>query len=45
MIPSGQFIISTRTFKEYFNKESLQEHRIDTSLDVTMFAKEIAPCL
>lgn len=45
VIPSGQFIISTRTFKEYFNKESLQEHRIDTSLDVTMFAKEIAPCL
>ena len=45
VIPSGQFIISSRTFQEYFNKESLQEHKIDTSLDVTMFGKEIAPCL
>lgn len=45
VIPSGQFIISSRTFKEYFNKESLQEHTIDTSLDVTLFGKEIAPCL
>lgn len=45
VIPSGQFIISIRTFKEYFNKESLQERTIDTSLDVTIFGKEIAPCL
>lgn len=45
VIPSGQFIISTRTFQEYFNKESLQEQKIDTSLDITTFAKEIAPCL
>ncbi len=45
VIPSGQFIISSRTFKEYFNKESLQEHKIDTSLDVSLFGKEIAPCL
>ena len=45
VIPSGQFIISTRTFQEYFNKEFLQEQVIDTTLDVTMFAKEIAPCL
>lgn len=45
VIPSGQFIISSRTFNEYFNKEILQEHKIDTSLDVTMFGKEIAPCL
>ena len=45
VICSGQFIISSRTFKDYFNKESLQEHKIDTSLDVTIFGKEIAPCL
>lgn len=45
VIPSGQFIISTRTFKEYFSKGDLQEHTIDTSLDVTLFGKEIAPCL
>ena len=45
VIPSGQFIISTKTFKEYFNKESLQDCKIDTSLDVRLFAKEIAPCM
>ena len=45
VLPSGQFIISSRTFTEYFNKESLQERQIDTTLDVTIFAKEIAPCL
>ncbi|MBP3722612.1 MAG: adenylyltransferase/cytidyltransferase family protein [Selenomonadaceae bacterium] len=42
---SGEFIISSKTFSEYFAKESLQEQKIDTTLDVTLFAKEIAPCL
>lgn len=45
VIPSGQFIISLRTFQEYFNKESLQEQKVDTAVDVITFAKEIAPCL
>lgn len=45
VIPSGEFIISTKTFAEYFLKESIQSKKIDTSLDVTLFAKEIAPCL
>ena len=45
VMPSGQFIISSRTFSEYFNKESLQERSIDTSLDVTLFANDIAPCM
>lgn len=43
--PSGEFIISSKTFSEYFRKESIQEQKIDTTLDVTLFAKEIAPCL
>jgi len=42
---SGEFIISSKTFAEYFCKESIQEQKIDTTLDVTLFAKEIAPCL
>lgn len=42
---SGEFIISSKTFAEYFCKESIQEQKIDTTLDVTIFAKEIAPCL
>lgn len=45
VIPSGKFIISSLTFSEYFNKSEMQGRTIDTSLDVTVFAREIAPCL
>ncbi len=45
VIPSGKFIISSLTFSEYFNKSELQSKTIDTSKDVTIFAREIAPCL
>lgn len=45
VMPSGEFIISAKTFSEYFAKESIQEQKIDTSKDVTLFAKEIAPTL
>lgn len=45
VIPSGRFIISSLTFSEYFNKSKLQERVIDTSMDLLIFAKEIAPCL
>ena len=45
VVPSGKFIISSLTFEEYFNKSSLQDKVIDPSLDVSVFAKEIAPCL
>ena len=45
VLPSGKFIISALTFSDYFNKKEIQEHAVDTSLDVTLFAKEIAPVL
>ena len=45
VIPSGRFIISSLTFSEYFNKSELQERVVDTSMDVLLFAREIAPCL
>ena len=45
VIPSGRFIISSLTFSEYFNKSELQEREIDTSNDILIFAREIAPCL
>ena len=45
VIPSGKFVISSLTFSDYFNKSELQDRTIDTSLDVTVFAREIAPCL
>lgn len=45
LIPSGKFIISSLTFSEYFNKSELQDRVVDTSTDVLMFVREIAPCL
>lgn len=45
VFPSGKFVLSSLTFSEYFNKSELQDRTIDTSLDVTVFAREIAPCL
>ncbi len=43
VVESGEFIISSLTFEGYFNKSELQDRVIDTSNDVTLFAKEIAP--
>ncbi len=45
VLPSGQFILSSLTFSEYFNKSELQDRIVDASTDVQLFAKEIAPCL
>lgn len=45
VVPSSKFIISSLTFSEYFNKSELQDHVVDSSMDVTLFAREIAPCL
>ena len=45
VLPSGQFVISQRTFSGYFNKENLQDVQVDSSQDVEIFAREIAPAL
>ena len=45
VLPSGKFIISSLTFQDYFNKGELQDRAIDPSMDITLFAKEIAPML
>ncbi|GHU41503.1 hypothetical protein FACS1894111_03890 [Clostridia bacterium] len=45
VVPSGEFMISTLTFSEYFNKQELQDRAVDVSLDVTLFAREITPHL
>lgn len=45
VLPSGKFIISQQTFSGYFNKASLQNVAVDSSEDVEIFAKEIAPTL
>ena len=45
VLPSGSFIISQLTFPEYSQKSSMQDTKIDPSLDVNLFAKYIAPVL
>ena len=45
VLPSGKFIISSLTFKEYFGKAELQDRKIDASLDVQIFGQYIAPAL
>ena len=45
ILPSGQFILSSLTFSEYFNKSELQNRAVDASQDVLIFAREVAPCL
>ncbi|MCL2763711.1 MAG: citrate lyase ligase [Treponema sp.] len=45
VLPSGKFIISNLTFKDYFDKASIQDRAIDPSLDIQLFASEIAPTL
>jgi [citrate (pro-3S)-lyase] ligase len=45
VIPSGQYIISSITFAEYFDKDSLQDVSIDPTSDVTIFGEYIAPAL
>ena len=45
VIASGEFIISKKTFSDYFQKANIQDQKIDPSMDVELFAKEIAPAL
>lgn len=45
VVPSGKFIISTITFPEYFNKDDLQEVKIDMSTDIRIFGEYIAPSI
>ena len=45
VFPSGKFILSSTTFSEYFDKANLSGTTVDTSMDVEIFAKHIAPVL
>lgn len=45
VVPSGTFVLSRRTMSAYFEKETLQESRIDASKDVAIFGSYIAPAL
>ena len=43
VVPSGKYIISRFTFPEYFKKEEMQNQKIDTTNDVAIFGRYIAP--
>ena len=43
VVPSGAFIISTVTFPGYFMKDNPENAVLDSSQDVELFAKKIAP--
>ena len=45
ILPSGKFIISTVTFPEYFVKGDETEAIVDTTVDLELFARKIAPAL
>lgn len=45
VIPSGRFILSTRTFASYFAKEHLQRKTVDATEDVAFFGQFIVPRL
>ncbi|CQR70526.1 [Citrate [pro-3S]-lyase] ligase [Sporomusa ovata DSM 2662] len=45
VLPSGKFIISALTFPGYFYKDNLKDTVLDTSNDVDIFARGIAPIL
>ena len=45
VLPSGKFIISQQTFSGYFSKEEFQDVAVDSSEDVEIFGREIAPTL
>lgn len=43
VLPSGNAVISKETFPTYFQKENIQNERIDASLDIKLFGLGIAP--
>ena len=45
VIPSGKYIISTKTFAEYFEKSEKQDITIDATQDLKIFGSKIAPAL
>ena len=45
VLPSGNYMISSLTFPEYFEKESKQDQAIQPSQDVRIFGEAIAPTL
>jgi len=45
VVASGNYVLSSETFPEYFVKDSIGEVNIDTSFDLDIFGKYVAPRL
>lgn len=45
VLPSGQFVLSALTFPGYFYKDNCQDVSIDTSMDLKIFGRYVAPAL
>lgn len=45
VLPSGQYMISASTMPGYFEKEDLQNEKLDASQDLGIFSQYIAPAL
>ena len=45
VIPSGKFVIPSLTFPEYFEKSEKPDATVDTSMDLEIFGRYIAPAL
>lgn len=45
VVESGKYIISSFTMPEYFDKDNLQDKKLDAALDIKIFTTYIAPAL
>ena len=45
ILPSGNYIISRKTFPAYSQKAMLQDETVNPSFDIELFATKIAPAL
>ena len=43
VVPSGKFILSRHTFVSYFEKDEIQDVKVDAALDINFFGAYIAP--
>lgn len=45
VVPSGEWVLSFFTLPTYFQKEKLQEVKVDAQMDLEIFARYVAPAL
>lgn len=45
VVPSGEYVLSYKTFQPYFGKEKMNTAKVDATNDIEIFARYIAPRL